>query len=367
MHDLGGRNAGRPYLDARGAVASASAERRRPFAFRFSRMRLKLDWFLVGMLAAVGLAWAWPHFGAKGGVLHPDLVNKLGVALVFFLNGLGLSFAALRAGALRWPLHLVVQLGTFLLFPLVGLGLLALTGSWLPPALGLGFFFLCALPSTVSSSVALTAAARGNVAAALFNATLSSVIGVVLTPLWISWLGDRQEGMGGGGSVPLGAVMGDLALWLLLPLVLGQLCRPWLGAWAGRHRVGLQRVDRGAILFIIYTSFCDSILRGVWSGQGGATVSAVLVGGGVLFFTVFNLLGLVSKMLKFPLEDRIAVVFCGSKKTIAAGIPMAQVLFGGDPRLGLILLPLLIYHPLQLFICGLLAGRWSRRASAASG
>ena len=325
-------------------------------------MRFKLDWFLLGMVAAVGLAWSWPALGAKDGPLHPDLINKLGVALIFFLNGLCLSFAAMRAGALRWPLHLVVQLGTFLLFPLVGLGLLALTGNWLPPALGLGFFFLCALPSTVSSSVAMTSAARGNVPAALFNATLSSVIGVFVTPLWIGWVVHRQGGVGnGGGSVAIGAVIVDLSLWLLLPLVLGQLCRRRLGAWALRHRAALHRVDRGTILFIIYTSFCDSILRGVWTGQGWTTVATALVGGGVLFALVFGLLWLTGRALQFPIEDRIAAVFCGSKKTIASGVPMAMVLFNGDPRLGLILLPLLIYHPMQLVICGVLAGRWGRR------
>ena len=325
-------------------------------------MRVKLDWFLLGMLAAVGLAWGWPQLGAKDGPLHPELVNRLGVALIFFLNGLSLSLVALRAGALRWPLHLVVQLGTFLLFPLVGLGLLTLTGNWLAPALGLGFFFLCVLPSTVSSSVALTAVARGNVAAALFNATLSSVIGVFITPLWMGWWLHRHgAGAGGVGGVAMGAVVGDLVLWLLVPLVLGQLCRRLLGEWAQRHREGLHRVDRITILFIIYTSFCDSILRGVWSGQGAGTLVTVLVGGGVLFTVVFSLLWLVSRVLKFPLEDRIAAVFCGSKKTIASGVPMAQVIFSGDPRLGLILLPLLVYHPMQLVICGVFAARWGRR------
>jgi sodium/bile acid cotransporter 7 len=324
-------------------------------------MRLKVDWFLLGMLAAVGLAWGWPHVGGKDGPLHPDLLNKVGVALIFFFNGLSLSFDALRSGMLRWPLHLVVQLGTFLLFPLVGLGLLALIGFWLPAALALGFFFLCALPSTVSSSVALTSAARGNVPAALFNATLSSVIGVFVTPLLLSWWGQSPSDGGGVGSVAVGRVIGDLALWLLLPLVLGQLSRSRLGAWALHHRAGLQRVDRLTILFIIYTSFCDSILRGVWTGQGWGTVGTALVGGAVLFAVVFGLLQLVCRPLRFPVEDRIAVVFCGSKKSIAAGVPMAQVIFSGDPRLGLILLPLLIYHPMQLIICGVLAGRWARR------
>jgi sodium/bile acid cotransporter 7 len=324
-------------------------------------MRLKVDWFFLGMLAAVGLAWAWPQVGGKDGPLHPDLLNKLGVALIFFFNGLSLSFASMRSGVLRWPLHLVVQLGTFLLFPLVGLGLLALIGFWLPATLALGFFFLCALPSTVSSSVALTSAARGNVPAALFNATLSSVIGVFLTPLLLGWWNPSSSEGGGVGSATVGRVIGDLVLWLLLPLVLGQLCRSHLGAWALRHRVGLQRVDRMTILFIIYTAFCDSILRGVWTGQGWATVSTALVGGAVLFAVVFGVLQLVCNALRFPIEDRIAVVFCGSKKSIAAGVPMAQVIFSGDPRLGLILLPLLMYHPMQLIICGVLAGRWARR------
>jgi sodium/bile acid cotransporter 7 len=134
-----------------------------------------------------------------------------------------------------------------------------------------------------------------------------------------------------------------------------------LGAWALRHRTVLQRFDRGAILFILFTSFCDSILRGVWTGQGWATVGAAVLVGGVLFGVLFGLLQWVSSTLHFSPEDRIAVLFCGSKKSLAAGVPMAQIIFGGDPRLGLILLPLLIYHPLQLVICGGLASRWARR------
>jgi len=320
-------------------------------------MRWKPDWFLVGMVSAGVIAWLFPGLGAKDGPLHPDLFNKLGVAVIFFLNGAALSFASLKAGAFRWQLHLVVQSATFLLFPLLGLALLKLTGSFLPTAVALGFFFLCALPSTVSSSVALTSAARGNVPAAVFNATLSSIIGVFLTPLWVGWMLNTQ----GPATFSLGKVILDLVLWLILPLVLGQLSRPLTAAWIKAHKPFVQFVDRGTILFIIFTSLCDSILRGVWSGQGLGTVASALVGGLVLFFIVFTIVGAVCTALKFPVEDRIAAIFCGSKKTIASGVPMAQLIFAGDPRLGLILLPLMIYHPMQLTICGALAGRWSRR------
>jgi sodium/bile acid cotransporter 7 len=324
-------------------------------------MKGKLDWFLAGMIAAVGLAWLFPQAGAKDGWLHPDVLNKLGVALIFFLNGVALSFAALKAGTLRWPLHLVVQTSTFLFFPLAGLGALWLAGGLIPAELHLGFFYLCALPSTVSSSVAMTAAARGNVPAAVFNATLSTLLGVFLTPLWISWLLKS-----GGYDAPLGGVIVDLMLWLILPLIAGQLARFWLREWAKRNKKLIHVVDRGTILLIIYTSFCDSIVRGVWSGRGSHAVIVTLLGAAVLFYLVLFAVEGVCKLLKFSVEDRIAAVFCGSKKSIASGVPMAQLIFAGNPHIGLILLPLMIYHPLQLVICGVLAGRWARRETPIS-
>ncbi len=325
-------------------------------------MKFKADWFMWGMLVAVLLAWAFPGPGAHGGWLHPELLNKIGVAVIFFLSGVSLSFAAMKAGAMRWPVHLVVQATTFLIFPVVGIALLWLTGRWMSEELNVGFFFLCALPSTVSSSVAMTAAARGNVPVAVFNATLSSLIGVVVTPLWISWRLHTD-----GGGVEVGKVIVDLLLWLVLPLVLGQLARPWLGEWAKRNKKFVHVVDRGTILLIIYTSFCDSITRGVWSGQGLGVVALAVVGSLILFFAVMWIVEAVAKLAGFPVEDRIATVFCGSKKTIASGVPMAQLIFAGDPRLGVILLPLMIYHPLQLLICGVLAGKWARRDTAEDG
>jgi sodium/bile acid cotransporter 7 len=319
-------------------------------------VRRALDWFTAGMAIAVALAWLFPDPGAPGGWLHPELLTKLGVALIFFLHGVSLSFGALKEGTMRWPLHLVVQGCTFVAFPLVGIALLWLAGARVPTDLALGFFFLCALPSTVSSSVALTAAARGNVPAAVFNATLSSLIGVFVTPIWIGWMLKS-----GGTTMPMGGVVLDLVKWLVAPLVAGQLLRPLLGAWAARNKQRINVVDRLTILLLVYTSFCDSVKRGVWSSHGPGPVLATIVGSIVLFFLIFTIASLACDALRFSPPDRIAAVFCGSKKTLASGVPMAQLIFAGRPGLGLILLPIMIYHPLQLLICGALANRWARR------
>lgn len=319
-------------------------------------MRIKFDWFLAGMAAAVALAWIFPEPGARGGALEPELLTKGGVALIFFLHGLGISFAALKRGTLQWPLHLVVQTTTFLFFPLLGLALLALAGSRLSPDLQIGFFYLCALPSTVSSSVALTAVARGNVPASLFNATLSSVIGIALTPLWMGWMMK-----GGGRPLPLGDVILDLVIWLLLPLLTGQALRPWLGAWAARNKRRINIVDRATILLLVYTSFCDSVKLGVWSEHGVGAVALTLAGSLLIFVVVAASVNVLCRRLGFEVEDRITAIFCGSKKTLASGVPMAQLIFGSHPGLGLILLPIMIYHPLQLVICSAMADRWARR------
>lgn len=318
-------------------------------------MKLKPDWFLIGMMAAMGLAWAFPAPGAAGGWMHPALVTKLGVALIFFLHGVALSFGALKAGALRWPLHVLVQGSTFLFFPLLGLALYAALGDSVSAELKLGLFFLCALPSTVSSSVAMTAAAGGNVAGAVFNATLSGLLGVFLTPLWIAFVLKTS-----GHTQPLGPVILDLLRWLVLPLAVGQALHPWLGSVAARHKAGLNAVDRSTILLLVYTSFCDSFKQGIWSRHGAGQLWLVLAIAVALFIVVMFALSLAARALRFSREDRIAAMFCGSKKTLASGVPMAKLIFGAHPALGMILLPIMIYHPLQLVICGVLAERWRR-------
>ncbi|MEY8877690.1 MAG: bile acid:sodium symporter family protein [Leptothrix sp. (in: b-proteobacteria)] len=319
----------------------------------------RFDWFMQGMVLMVVLAFIWPAPGAHGGVLQPEWLNKIGVAVVFFLNGLGLSLASMRDGALRWRVHLLVQLSTFVLFPLLGVLIVWTTRGWLSPELQIGFFYLCALPSTVSSSVALTVAARGNVPAAVFNATLSSLIGVVITPMWMAWMLGHS-----GAEFPVMPVIIDLLRWVVLPLALGQVARNWLAAWAITQRKRIQVVDRLTILMLIYTSFADSVQQGIWSRYGAWPVVESVVGALLLFGVVLACVRALSTWIGLSLEDRVAAVFCGSKKTLAAGVPMAHLIFGTHPAIGLILMPLMLYHPLQLAVGGVLAQRWAARPAA---
>lgn len=319
-------------------------------------MKFKPDWFLLGMVVATVLAWAFPEPGASGGWMQPELVTKAGVALIFFLHGLTLSFAALRAGALNWRLHLLVQSCTFVLFPLIGLGLNGALSGRISTELSLGLFFLCALPSTVSSSVAMTATARGNVAGAVFNATLSSLIGIGLTPLWVAWVMKTT-----GTAPPILPVIVDLLRWLVLPLAIGQSLRPWFGAWAQRHKPRIGLVDRLIILLLVYTSFCDSFKQGIWTGNGVGQLLMISALCAALLALVMVLTSVAAKSLGFSREDRIVAIFCGSKKTLASGVPMAKLIFSAHPGLGLILLPIMIYHSLQLIVCGLLAQRWGKQ------
>ncbi|XZE20598.1 bile acid:sodium symporter family protein [Pirellulaceae bacterium SH449] len=318
-------------------------------------MNWKRDWFFIGMLVAALLAWIFPQPGAQGGWLYPEFLTKAGVALIFFLHGLALSFEAMKRGALNWRLHLFIQTAVFLFFPLIGFGLISVTKGWLSDDLRLGLFYLCALPSTVSSSIALTAAAGGNVPGAVFNATLSSLLGIVLTPLWIKVVWQAS-----GVGMPMGSVVFDLTLWLMLPLVMGQLSRRWLANWAKKNKSWIGVVDRLTILLLIYTSFCDSFVFGVWTKHGTSAVVATAVIAVMIFYLALYVLGYASDRLRFSREDRIAAVFCGSKKSMATGIPMAQLMFGSNPALGLILLPIMIYHPFQLVVCGFLADRYAK-------
>jgi sodium/bile acid cotransporter 7 len=272
-----------------------------------SLRRVARDRFLLGMISAVVLASVAPGVGRSGGPLHGDVLATVGIFAVFLLHGIDLSIDRLRAGVSRWRLHLFVQVFTFGVFPLLWVPFRAAAGRAVPPDLMLGFFYLCALPSTISSSVAMTAIARGNVPGAIFNATLSSLLGVFLTPLLVSVAF-------AGAGVPLSAAdaMRKIAGLVVLPLAAGQVLRPLLGGVLARHRGATGGFDRAVVLLIVYVSFCDSVLAGLWTAHGPATIAMTAAGAALFLAAVLLLTRRAAAWLRFEREDEIVAVFCGS-------------------------------------------------------
>jgi len=318
---------------------------------------MKIDGFVLAMLGAVALALAVPWIGTGDGPLHLGLVTTIGIGIVFFLHGAALSPAAVKAGAANWRLHLVVHGSTFLFFPAIGAILFFGLNGLLAPEIRLGIFYLCALSSTISSSVAMTAIGRGNVPAAIFDATLSGLLGMVLTPLLVSLVAKTAT-----GHLPLLPAIWDVMKTLLLPFAAGQLLRPWIGHFVARNKAWTSKADRFVILLIVYSAFCESTEAGLWSRYAPVTLVVIALLVLLLLGSVIAATTLVSRLLGFDRADEVTAVFCGSKKSLANGAPIARVLFGQDPALGMIVLPLMMYHQAQLIICSILARRYAEKA-----
>jgi sodium/bile acid cotransporter 7 len=315
--------------------------------------RFRIDPYLLLLMGMVALGLALPARGASQHLV--DIVAYGAVSGLFFLYGARLSLQAVWAGLAHWRLQGLVFASTFLLFPVVGLIVAQVARPWLPRDLISGLLFLSFLPSTVQSSIAFTSIARGNVPAALCSASLSNVLGVVLTPALASLAFPGRHGLSLGS-------LEDISLQLLLPFALGQAARPFIGAWLRRHSKLTMVFDRGSILVIVYSAFSEGTATGVWRLVSAANLGVVLgfalamLGAGILVTTF------VSRRLGFSTEDEIAIVFCGSKKSMASGLPMANILFPGH-AVGLVVLPLMIFHQAQLFVCAALARRYATRAA----
>jgi len=316
---------------------------------------MKLDGFAIAMAVAIALAaWA-PKLGAEHGILHVSLVTQVGITLLFFLHGACLSREALQAGASNWRLHLLVQATTFVLFPVLGAACYAVSKQFISDDWGLGLFYLCVLSSTISSSVAMTAMARGDIPAAVFNATLSGALGMVLTPLLIGAVDATDR------SISMSGAMTTILLKLFAPFATGQLVRPWIATVLDAHKRWLSTLDRTVILFIVYGAFCESTVAGVWSQFGLLALLAVFAAVALLLLLALLFILTAARRLRFTVEQEIAALFCGSQKSLANGAPMAKILFGAHPALAMIMLPLLMYHQLQLIVCSVLSRRYAAR------
>jgi sodium/bile acid cotransporter 7 len=319
--------------------------------------RLALDPFTIGLMVMMLLATLLPASGQTALVLGD--ITTLAIGLLFFLHGAKLSREALLAGLTHWRLHLLVLASTFVMFPLMGLIIEPLALKLLTPELTMGILFLCVLPSTVQSSIAFTALARGNVAAAVCSATASNFIGIFLTPLMVGALVLQGAQAAGGSGL---SQVWKIVEQLLLPFLAGQLLRPWIGSFIDRHKPVLRYVDQGSILLVVYMAFSESVTEGLWQHVSGTAILVLTVLSCLMLAIALGLAAWTSRRMGFSKEDEITIVFCGSKKSLASGVPMAKVLFAPS-ALGMIILPLMLFHQIQLMVCAVLAQRWARRAT----
>lgn len=322
-----------------------------------SLARFLPDRFTLMLIGTVTLASLLPAQGRVAAGM--ETLTTAAIAALFFLHGARLSREAVLAGAGHWRLHLLVLASTFVLFPLLGLALKPLLQPLVTPTLYTGVLYLCVLPSTVQSSIALTAMARGNVPAAVCSASASTLLGVLLTPVLVNLL----VVPGHHADASLDAI-GRILLQLMVPFVAGHLLRPWVGSFVQRNAKMLKWVDQGSILLVVYTAFSAAVMKGLWHQLPLSALIAVAVVSALLLALALGVTNAIAKRLGFSIEDRIAIVFCGSKKSVASGVPMANVLFPASV-VGPIVLPVMLYHQIQLMVCAVLAQRYARRAEPA--
>nr|WP_322938922.1 bile acid:sodium symporter family protein [Pseudomonas sp. s4] len=318
--------------------------------------RLLPDNFTLTLLAVVLAATLLPARGQAATIF--EWITNLAIALLFFMHGAKLSRQAILAGAGHWRLHLLVFACTFVLFPLLGLALRPLLEPLLGTELFMGMLYLCALPATVQSAIAFTSLARGNIPAAICSAAASSLLGIFVTPLLVALL----MGVEGDNGSTLDAI-GKISLQLLLPFVLGQIAQRWIGGWVNQNKSWLKYVDQSSILLVVYTAFSAAVIGGLWQQVPLTTLLAVTFACCLLLALALLLTHLLGKWLGFSLEDRITILFCGSKKSLATGVPMAQVLFASS-SIGMLILPLMLFHQIQLMVCAVLAQRYAKREDA---
>jgi sodium/bile acid cotransporter 7 len=322
------------------------------------RLSTILDPFLLALAGTVALAAIFPAHGAAADAA--SIAAKSAIALLFFLYGARLSPQQAWHGIRQWRLHLLVLATTFVLFPLLGLAARALVPSVLTSDLYHGVLFLCLVPSTVQSSIAFTSIARGHVSAAIVSASLSNILGIVLTPLLVVLL------LNTSGAIRVdGSSIRDIVAQLLLPFGAGQLARPWIAGLITRYAALLKVVDRGSILLVVYTAFSMGVVQGIWVSVDVWRLILVSLVAAVLLALVLAVTTVIGRVARLDRGDAIVLLFCGSKKSLASGLPMALVFFPAA-TVGLTMLPLMIFHQIQLVVCAVIASRLAREADETS-
>ncbi|HEU0196595.1 MAG TPA: bile acid:sodium symporter family protein [Nevskiaceae bacterium] len=319
--------------------------------------KLLPDRFTCLLTASALLAFVLPARGM--GAQAFEGLTDAAIAALFFVHGAKLARREVIAGVANWRLHLLVDASTFVFFPLLGFALKPV----LEPLVGAHFYagvlFLCFCPSTVQSAIAFTSMARGNVPAAVCSASVSNVAGIFITPLLaVLFLGGAQGGLSLGVAV-------DIVGLLLVPFIAGQALERWIGA-AVRRRPGLVSfIDDGSVLLIVYTAFSASVVAGLWRHTPWEVLLAVIGICLLLLGIALVATAVAARALHFSKEDEIAIVFCGSKKSLASGGPMATLMFSAS-ALGPIILPVIIFNQVQIMACAVVARHYARRPARAA-
>lgn len=318
-----------------------------------------IDKFLIFTFLAVVLAYVFPELGSSSNKFILDKIATVGIAFIFFFYGLKLSFDKIKAGLKNWKLHLVIQTTTFLVFPLVVLPFYPLVKTAEGFEFWLSFLFLAALPSTVSTSVVMVSIAKGNLPAAIFNASISGLIGVLITPLWIGLF------IAGNDSVNynMGHIYFSLFLEIILPVALGLLLQRKLGKYTNRYLKEMSIFDKSIILLIIYKSFAEAFEANVFEAVGWLYLFLVLTVSALFFFLIYFYSTWISNYLSFNREDKITAQFCGTKKSLVHGTVFSEILIPPTFSMGIIILPIMLFHALQIFIVTIIANKMASEAN----
>jgi solute carrier family 10 (sodium/bile acid cotransporter), member 7 len=316
---------------------------------------MKIDRFLLAIIIVIAISWFFPFWGSKESPLPVDIIGTIGISLIFFFYGLKLSPEKVKSGLKNWRLHILVQLSTFVFFPIIVLAFYPLMQSDNAWIIWLSFMFLAALPSTVSSSVVMVSIARGNVPGAIFNASISGLIGIVVTPLWMGIFLQQAE-----GDFQLSSVYLKLITEILAPVALGILLQKYWGKFALKNSRQLSTFDKSVILLIIWKSFSDSFLNNVFSSVKIADLLLISLATIMLFYLIFHLTGFLSQKLNFNFQDRVTARFCGTKKSLVHGTVFASILIPATIPAGIILLPLMLFHTFQILIISFIAARLAK-------
>lgn len=316
--------------------------------------KVGINGFLLGLFLAIFVGWLFPTFGSSDSTFPWKVIINIGIALVFFFYGVKLNPVQLRVGLKNWKLHILIQLTTFLFFPAL-VWLFLEFSPWIPDDFRLGISYLSVLPSTVSASIVMVSIAKGNIPAAIFNASISSLIGVVITPAWMGILGEAS-----GIPIDFSSTLLELTFKVILPVVAGLALHRVIYPRIATQISKLKYLDQSVIMVIVYTSFAQSFAQEVFSPYRLSTLVLISVSMLGLFFMVWFLISILCKILGFHLEDRITALFCGSKKSLVQGVVIGKVIFPDPAILGLVLLPVMLYH-IQQLIAGSIIASWFER------